>query len=366
MTTKPISRSSGRSATASSAYRNACKITDERTGLTFDYSKKKGVIFSQAFDKDNNQLDRNELWNKAELAENRKDARTAREFIIAIPTELIPENKEDRENMLENMGIHSVLNFAKTLTDKYGIAVDIAIHEPDSEGDNRNYHAHIMTTTREVKKTDERIIFGDKSNIELSNKKLKQKGLLSTQEQIKELRKDWEDIANHYLEIVDSKEKIDCRSYKDQGKDQIPTVKLGWKASDMERRGIKTDRGDINRSIKADNERIEELKQQINYDIAIARADSTNPFGIAKPKPEPKKPDPEEVEEPRKTRILTGIEKADSTNPFPVSSMCERLQKLKEQNSYLLNETLITPQPAPESKQQEQEQVNDYKPSFRP
>lgn len=298
MTTKPISRSSGRSATASSAYRNACVIKDERTGLEHDYTKKLGVVYSACFDKDNNELDRNELWNLAEKSEKRKDARTAREYIIAIPSELMPEypepvpdltdeEKKDEKKVEEHklkieqykidsqksveqaknfIGVDSAVSFAKSLADKLDVAVDIAIHAPDSEGSSKNWHAHIMTTTRKFELENGKMKLGDKTDIELSNRKLLELEKPKTQEQVKELRSIWQDTANKFLEQSGYEQRIDCRSYADQKKDQIPTIKLGWKASQMERQGINTYKGDINRAIKADNERIAELKNSIYLD----------------------------------------------------------------------------------------------------
>ena len=137
-TTKPISRSSGRSATASSAYRAGVEITDERTGLTHDYSKRNGVVMTQTFiikDGKAEDLDRSELWNKAEQAENRKDARTAREWIVAIPNELIPKDTEAQKTIGGNDGAKSALIFAKELARRYGVGVDVAIHSPDKEGE---------------------------------------------------------------------------------------------------------------------------------------------------------------------------------------------------------------------------------------
>lgn len=249
---KPISRSKGRTATASAAYRAGCAITDTRTGLTFDYSKKKGVLFSRAFDKNYNELDRNELWNLAEQSENRKDSRTAREYIIAIPHELMTEQNPD--------GTKLAIIFAQQLAEKYDVAVDIAIHEPDKNGSDKNYHAHIMTTTRKLVHTKDGISLTDKADIELSNRKLKELDKLKNQDQITEIREIWADLANSYLS---DDNKIDHRSFVDRNLDIAPTVKLGWRASAMERDGIKTDRGDINRQIKSDNEQIILAKNEI-------------------------------------------------------------------------------------------------------
>ena len=287
-TTKPISRKSGRTATASSAYRAGQKLVDERTGKTHDYTKKGGVLLATAFDKDNNELDRSELWNLAEKSEKRKDARTAREWIVAIPSELMPEypkplteqeeesielvtdyklRKEFAENNAKEFaGTQTALDFGKMLSEKYGVAVDVAIHAPDSEGSNKNYHAHIMTTTRKFSIENGQMVLGDKTNIELSNKKLDELKLPKTQDQVKEVRKEWADIVNHHLEKAGLEERIDHRSYKEMGVDKKPTIKMGYKATDMERAGKATDRGDINRGIKKDNETIKSLKLEIYID----------------------------------------------------------------------------------------------------
>ena len=288
-TTKPISRSSGRSATASAAYRAGVEIKDERTGLTHDYSKRGGVLLATVFDKDDNEIDRSELWNLAEQAEKRKDARTAREWIVAIPSELMPEYPEQlsdderrstelltdyqlRKEFAEHhakdfSGTQTALDFGKMLSKKYGVAVDVAIHAPDEEGSNKNYHAHIMTTTREVSlSADGQVEFGDKATIELSNTKRKTLGLGATSIEIKELRAEWAKIANQALERKGFNERIDHRSYAERGIEQLPTQKLGWKASEMERRGLETDRGDINRAINAGNLKIKGLALEIRID----------------------------------------------------------------------------------------------------
>lgn len=263
LTTKPISRSSGRSSTASAAYRAGVEIVDIRTGLKHDYSKRDGVIMALAFDKEMRMIDRNELWNKAESAEKRKDGRTAREWILAIPYELIPKEKHEQKDINKNYGAQVALKFAKELADRYNVAFDIAIHSPDAKGDNRNYHAHIMTTTREVECKSNVIEFGKKTTLELSNTKRKELGLPSSNIEIKDLREKWEIIVNTELESHGIDVRIDHRSLKAQGAEREPTIKMGWKASALERRGVQTDRGDINRAIRADNERIKELELEI-------------------------------------------------------------------------------------------------------
>ena len=267
LTTKHISRSSGRSSTAAAAYRAGCEIYDERTGLTHDYSKRSGVIMSTAFivDSEDNVLyaNRQQLWNKAESAEKRKDGLTAREWILAIPHELIPTDPNDQKDIKKNQGARAATKFAKMLAKRYGVAVDIAIHAPDKEGDERNYHAHIMTTTRQVEIVGDDFNLTDKTTLELSNAKRATLGLDRAKEDIKELREAWADIANDALEANGIDERIDHRSHAERGIDAQPTIKLGWKSSELEREGIATDRGDINRAIKADNQQLDDLKLEI-------------------------------------------------------------------------------------------------------
>lgn len=256
LSTKPISRSSGRSSTASAAYRAACKIEDKRTGLTHDYSKKQGVVFSQCIVADKYheiiEFDRSELWNIAEKAEKRKDARTAREIIINLPHEL---NDEIRKTM--------VYDFALYLINEYDVAVDYSIHRPDLQGDQRNHHCHIMMTTRAATYENKGIQLSNKTRLELSNTKLNELNLPKSQTQIKDIRERWAFTANTYLKIAKSNERIDHRSFAERGIDKKPTIKLGWQASALERKNKKTRAGDVNRQVKLDNNRIEKLKNEI-------------------------------------------------------------------------------------------------------
>lgn len=170
-TTKTINRSSGRTAVASSAYRSGEKLKDERTGLTHDFTKKEGVAHSEIISNLGVPIDRSELWNMAEQAENRKDARTAREWVIALPEELDAEQRKD-----------AAREFAQNLVNKYGVVADVAIHEPSKGGDDRNHHAHIMLTTRKAMLDGDKVKLTDKADIELSNAKRSKLGIGTTQD----------------------------------------------------------------------------------------------------------------------------------------------------------------------------------------
>lgn len=278
LSTKPISRSSGRSSTASAAYRSACEIVDNRTGLKHDYSKKRGVIFSMAVDKNGVDLDRSELWNLAEKSENRKDARTAREWVVAIPAALVTEIRDCENNIKidSEKGVLAVLDFAYHLANEYNVGVDVAIHAPDTAGDNRNYHAHIMTTTRELSQTENGLALGAKTSLEWSNTKRKNENLgTTTADEIKTIRARWEQIANTHLENAGRDERIDHRSFRERGLNIEPTIKLGWQASAMERNQKSTRQGNINRAITLHNELtiLREQKNEQNLREQIGRAD---------------------------------------------------------------------------------------------
>ena len=254
--TKPISRSSGRSSTASSAYRAGIKLEDNRTGLTHDFSKKSGVMAKECFIFSNGkriEVNRSELWNTVEQTEKRKDARTAREFILNLPHEL---NEEQRKNLTDDFGNY--------LSEKFNVAIDYAIHAPNPKGDDRNFHAHVMVTTRTAQLENNKIILGDKTPLELSNKKLKELELPSTFEQIKELRKAWTDCTNHHLQQAGLDITLDHRSFKEQGKDQQPTIKLGWYQSMLERKGVQTKAGDYNRQVKEHNAQLEQTQSELD------------------------------------------------------------------------------------------------------
>ena len=137
-----ISRSAGRSATAAAAYRTAERIEDRRTGLVFDYRARGGVDHVETLapaDAPAWVQDRAALWNAVELAETRKNSQVAREIRVALPAEL------DHAQRIE-----LVRDFCQRSFVDRGMVADIALHAPGLTGDERNHHAHILLTTREI------------------------------------------------------------------------------------------------------------------------------------------------------------------------------------------------------------------------
>ena len=252
-TTKTVNRSSGRTAVASMAYRAGEKLKDERTGLTHDFTRKDGVAHSEIISNLDIEIDRSQLWNLAEKSENRKDARTAREWVIALPDELDADQRKDLAKA-----------FATALVDRYGVIADLAIHEPSKGGNDKNHHAHIMLTTRKAELDPENnLTLTTKAEIELSNAKRKTLNMGTTQEDIKQIRATWADLANHALEQAGQQQKIDHRSYADQNNGLQATIHEGTSVTQLRRQGIDTEISRYNDHVKQHNaQQLDQQKQQ--------------------------------------------------------------------------------------------------------
>lgn len=226
MSMKPIARSGGRSAVASAAYRAAVRLKNERDGLVHDFSNRQGVehaeIVLPAGVDAGWARKRSALWNTAERAEKRSDARVAREFEIALPHELSSDQR-----------LALTRAFAQDLANRYGAAVDFAIHRPGVGGDIRNSHAHLMMTTRQVTETG----LGDKTLLERENRWLLANHLPPSQLQLKDIRQAWEHLANTHLERAGIDIGIDHRSHLEAGITIEPTEHIGVHATQIDRQG---------------------------------------------------------------------------------------------------------------------------------
>lgn len=235
LSVKPVSRGVGRSATAAAAYRAAERIEDLTSGEVFDYTRKGGVEHTEIVlptavaKRDINWArDRQQLWNAAEAAEKRKDARVAREYEVALPHEL---TRAQRQVL--------VRAFGQELANRYGVAVDFAIHAPHRAGDDRNHHAHILTTTRTVTATG----LGAKTEIELGDRDRARLGLGPGKDEITAIRERWATLSNEALQAAHHDARVDHRSLEAQGIEREPTVHLGPAVSGMQRRGMETEVG---------------------------------------------------------------------------------------------------------------------------
>ena len=255
-----------RSMIAVSAYINAKSYTDDRTGMTFDYSNKSGVLYSYAYAIDENnkrvKLDNQELWNKAEHAEKRKDARVGREYIIAIPHELMQKGKRKQ-------GLECVMEYCDRIAKRYNVAIEFAIHDQDNG--NKNFHAHILTTTRKASFANGELVLTEKSYLELSDKKLRQLGKKTGKEQITSLRKLNADVSNKHLAKNGFDERVDHRTLDAQGIDRLPKLHLTRAEMELEKRGKKTKKGDYNRLIAEQNairKELQEVEKQLSLYVS--------------------------------------------------------------------------------------------------
>ncbi len=261
-----ISRGKGKSAVASAAYISGEKIKNEWDGVTHDYTRKekilvKNIILPDHIPKEFN--DRSTLWNKVEMAEKNSNAQLARQFIIGLPKELsLSENK----NLVER--------FIKENLTSQGMIVDYAIHD-ESKDKNGNIHCHIMTIMRPINEKGEFLAKSKKEYIldEKGEKILNKNGKPKTRKvelttwnnkgNVEKWRENFSDLCNEYLEKNNIEKRVDHRSFKRQGIKQIPTIHLGASASAMERKGIRTEKGDINREIKKQNELLKNIGNEI-------------------------------------------------------------------------------------------------------
>lgn len=232
---KTISRGQGRSATAAAAYRAAEKIYDHKTDLTHDYSRKAGVLMAEVITPDGQDLERGHLWNLVEETEKRSNSTLAREVIVALPCEL--EAKAQQALVKE---------YAKGLAERTGWAVDVAVHEGGRGGDKRNIHAHILCTTRRFER--------DENGFPVLKEKTREWDVRpSGSELVKAERKEWEAAVNRALERAHFQERVDCRSHAERGSGLEPLIHLGPTAMAMERKGVKTQRGELYRDIARNN-----------------------------------------------------------------------------------------------------------------
>jgi hypothetical protein len=230
LSVKTVKRSAGRSATAAAAYRSASVIECDREGRMHDYTAKRGVeacFILAPDDAPEWAQDRAALWNAAEARETRSNSVTAREWELALPSEISDAARIDIARA-----------FAAQLVERYGVAADVAIHAPHREGDQRNHHAHILTTTRVL------------SAEGLTDKTRILDAASTGGPEIEAMRGVWAELQNHALELAGQVERVDHRSLEVQREvalsmgdvlkaeelDREPELKLGPAANAIERR----------------------------------------------------------------------------------------------------------------------------------
>lgn len=265
---RQIKRSAGQSAIAAAAYRAGEKLYSDYYGEYSDYTRKGGVIYSEIFLPDYappKYQDRATLWNAVEHAERHKKAQLAYSFDIALQNELTME---------EN--IELAREFVKQHFVGKGMIADLAVHQPDKgDGGILNPHFHVLTTMRPInpdgtwgqKQKREYMVDENGEPILDSNGKPRFNAVATTDwhcpETLEAWRKAWCNMVNEAFEIKGLDERIDHRSYERQGLDLIPTIHEGPTVRQMEAKGIKTDKGELNRWIKATNRLIRDVTKKI-------------------------------------------------------------------------------------------------------
>ena len=311
---KVVSRGAGRSAVAASAYLSCSRLYNDYDGIQHDYTKKQGLVWQEVFLPEyapQEWKDREQLWNAVEEVETAKDSRLAREFVVALPIEL---SHEEQVALLQE--------FIQEQFVSDGMCADTAIHDTNGH----NPHAHILLTVRPL---DERGKWQYKAEKEyLCMKNGKERGFTAaefrtaqnegwekqypykvgkkkvymtpsdaeaqglvradkhpkstrygrqnpiserwnSEEQLAAWRAAWADVSNRCLERARREERIDHRSNTARGLDEIPTIHEGVTAQALERKGIISDRCEINRQIKADNALLRELKAEVKKLAAL-------------------------------------------------------------------------------------------------
>ena len=211
-----LSRSTGRSATAAAAYRAGAEIHCQRYGETHDYTRKGGIVHTEIMAPDHAPSwmhDRAQLWNAVEAAERRKDAQLAREVQLSLPHELDAEQRREL-----------VRSFVAGQFVARGMVADVAIHAPGRQGDDRNHHAHVMLTLREIEGDS----FGQKRRD------------WNARELIETWRAQWAEHQNAFFRHAGIEARVDHRSFEAQGIDREAQQHEGPAASNMRRKGQDT------------------------------------------------------------------------------------------------------------------------------
>ena len=303
-----VSRGAGRSAVAASAYLSCSRMLNEYDGVQHDYTRKQGLVWQAVFLPDMAPVewqDREKLWNAVEETEKTKDSRLAREFVAALPIEL---SRQQQIALLQK--------FVREQFVAEGMCADVAVHDTDGH----NPHAHILLTVRPLTETgawqyktekeylcvkggeergftaaefksaqaegwekqyqykvDKKKVYMAPSQAEKCGYERVSKYPKSTkygrqnpisarwnsEEHLLVWREAWATAANRCLELAGHAERIDHRSHAARGLEERPTVHEGVAAQALERRGILSDRCELNRQIKADNALLRELKAEL-------------------------------------------------------------------------------------------------------
>ncbi|TLY70666.1 MAG: conjugal transfer protein TraA [Gammaproteobacteria bacterium] len=228
-----VTRSAGRRATAAAAYRAGERIRDERSGELINCGRRRDVLHTEIIlprQFDGMPVpwarDRQRLWNTAEHAEKRYNARVAREYQLSLPAELDAGRR-----------IALARTFARDVAERYKVAVDLAVHEPRPDGDPRNFHAHLLTTTREVTPAG----LGAKAGLDIPPLERRRRELPDHRQEYLTLRERWATLVNEALREANVAARVDHRSLAAQGVDREPLPRIPLMQLKMEQRGVRSE-----------------------------------------------------------------------------------------------------------------------------
>jgi ATP-dependent exoDNAse (exonuclease V) alpha subunit len=261
----PISRVGGHSSVGAAAYRAGEKIRDDRTNELHNHSRRKDVTHAEILlpaHLSGESMDwarsRASLWNSVEAAETRKNARVATEIQVTLPHELPPERRLAMARV-----------FSQEVADHYRVAVDLAVHDPRPSGDPRNYHAHLLLTTREVTPAG----LGAKAGLDMSASERVRLGLPNISQEFTAIRERWATLTNEALREANIVARVDHRSLAEQGIDREPTPHIPFAAFKMERAGKYSE---VAASIRADYD----ARVRARLDRAAEREPSAEPRNL--------------------------------------------------------------------------------------
>jgi ATP-dependent exoDNAse (exonuclease V) alpha subunit len=228
-----IARTMSRGAPAAAAYRAGEKIRDDRTGKLHNHARRTDVthkeimlpahLNGQSMDW---AKDRASLWNTVERAEKRIDARVAREILVTLPAELPAERR-----------LQMARTFSREVADHYKVAVDLAVHDPRPSGDARNFHAHLLLTTREVTPTG----LAAKIGLDMNARDRVKFALPNLSREYTAIRERWATITNEALKEANLEARVDHRSLAAQGIDREPRPHFPFAAIAAERAGQRSE-----------------------------------------------------------------------------------------------------------------------------
>lgn len=226
---RPLSRAKGANAVGAAAYISRDKLRDEQRQRTYDFRRRGGLEYAEILTPQRSEAQsqapvpgRSELWNQAERTERRRNARVARAYQFALPHEL---NATDRVALARR--------FAQDIANRYGSAVDLAVHSPPPDGDPRNVHAHVLATTREYYAEG----LGKKTIMERNGTDRRALGLPPTRIEYKLIRARWAEFANEALRERGFKANLDSRTLAQQGINRRPERHRGTAVTAIMRRG---------------------------------------------------------------------------------------------------------------------------------